>query len=74
MSKEQAKGFFYEVAKNKELAEKVSQLMSSTASKEVVAEKLISVAKEHGFNFTKEEAAIAQSDFKIPLLEKKGVP
>ncbi len=69
MSKEQAKEFFYEVAKNKELAERVSQLLGGTASKEAVAEKLISVANEHGFNFTKEEAAIAQSDFKIPLSE-----
>ena len=69
MSKEQAKEFFYEVAKNKELAEKVSQLLGGTASKEAVAEKLISVAKEYGFNFTKEEAAVAQSDFKIPLSE-----
>ena len=69
MSKEQAKEFFYEVAKNKELAEKVNQLMDSAANKEAIAEKLISVAKEHGFNFTKEEAGLAQSDFKIPLSE-----
>ena len=67
MSKEQAKGFFYEVAKNKELAESVSQLMKESLGKEAAAERLISLAKDHGFNFTKEEAAIAQRDFKIPL-------
>lgn len=70
MSKEQAKEFFYEVAKNKELVEKVKQLMGSTANKETVAEKLISMAQEYGFNFTKEEAALAQCDFKIPLSEE----
>ena len=58
MSKEQAKGFFHEAVNNKNLAEDIRRIVEEGSSNpKAAADKLISLAKEYGFEFTVEEAA-----------------
>lgn len=55
MSKEQAKGFFEAISKDKKLNEEVKDLLSGQATNEEKTKGLLSLAKRHNFNFTEDE-------------------
>lgn len=67
MSKSQSIAFFEEISKNKQLAQEVDKIVGGKNSDETKAKELISLAKEHGFNFTQKEAASAQGELKKSL-------
>ena len=67
MSKEQVLAFFEEIAKNKKLAQEVEKVVGEKSSDEEKAEELISLAKKHGFIFTKAEAASVKGSLKKSL-------
>ncbi len=67
MSKKQAISFFKEVAKNKQLAEKVNEVVGGQATNQAKAAKLLSLAKKNHFDFTKKEAALAKDELKTAL-------
>ncbi len=55
MSKSQSIAFFEEISKNQQLAQEVEKVVGGKNSDEAKAKELISLAKEHGFNFTADE-------------------
>ncbi len=67
MSKSHSIAFFEEISKNKQLAQEVEKVVGGKNSDEAKAKELISLAKEHGFNFTQKEAASAQGELKKSL-------
>ena len=67
MSKEQVLAFFEEISKNQQLTQEVEKVVGEKSSDEEKAEELISLAKKHGFIFTKAEAASVKGSLKKPL-------
>ena len=68
MSKEQAKGFFEAISKDKQLAEEVKQVVGGRTSNEVKAKALFDLARGHGFNFSKNEAiSLTRDELKTSL-------
>ena len=67
MSKKQAIAFFEEISKNKQLAQEVEKVVEGNNSDEAKAKELTSLAQRYNFNFTPEEAAVAQGALKKPL-------
>ncbi len=55
MSKEQAKGFFEAISKDKQLADEVKEVVRGQATNQEKAKELLSLAKAHNFNFTEDE-------------------
>ncbi len=60
MSKSQAIAFFEEISKNNQLAQEVKKVVGGKNSDEAKAKELLSLAKDHGFNFTQEEVESVQ--------------
>ncbi len=71
MPKSQAIAFFEEISKNNKLAQEVEKVAGGKTSNETKAKELLSLAKDHGFNFTKEEAVSAQVELKKSLLPEE---
>ncbi len=67
MSKSQAIAFFEEISKNQQLAQEVEKVVGGKDSDEAKAKELLALAKQHNFNFTKEEAVNVQGTFKTSL-------
>ncbi len=68
MSKEQAKGFFEAISRDKQLAEAVKEVVGGRTSNEVKAKALFDLASGHGFNFSKNEAiSLTRDELKTSL-------
>ena len=61
MSKEQVKGFFEALLKDKQLAEEVKEVVGGQATNQEKAKELLSLAKAHNFNFTEDELKMSLS-------------
>lgn len=83
MSKEQAKGFFEAISKDKQLAEEVNAVMGGQATNQEKAKELLSLAKRRNFNFTEDElkmslsvedlADVSGGMFSLSLLSRLGL-
>ena len=68
MPKSQSIAFFEAISKDKQLAEEVKEVVDGQAANQEKAKKLLSLAKAHGFNFTKNEAlSLTREELKTSL-------
>ncbi len=67
MSKKQAISFLKEITKNKQLAEKVNEVVGGQDTSQAKAARLLSLAKKNHFNFTTEDVASAKDELKTAL-------